>query len=34
METINADSDRVSIWELKGLLLIGIRSRFDLCVVI
>ena len=34
METYNADSDEVSVWELKGLLLVGIRCRLELCVVI
>ena len=30
-ETFNADSDEVPGWVLKGLLLVGIRSRFELC---
>ena len=33
METCNADSDEVSVWELKGLRLVGIRCRLELCVV-
>ena len=28
-----ADSDEVSVWELKGLLIVGIRCRLELCVV-
>ena len=31
METFSADSDEVSVWELKDLLLVG---RLELCVVI
>ena len=30
---LNADSDEVSVCELKGLLLVGIRCRLELCVV-
>ena len=33
LETKNADSDEISVWELQGLLLVGIRSRLELCVV-
>ena len=32
METFSADSDDVSVWELVGLLPVGIRNRFELCV--
>ena len=34
METSSADSDEASVWELRGLLLVGFRRRLELCVVI
>ena len=34
METFSADSDEVSVRENVGLLLVGFRRRFELCVVI
>ena len=34
METFSADINEVSVWELKGLHLVGFRRRLELCVVI
>ena len=34
-ETLGADRDDVSVWELVGLILVGtFRGQFELCVVV
>ena len=34
LETISANRDDASVWELEGLRLVNFRNRFELCVVI